>query len=51
MEVIAPQRLFVPRTGFRAFNPLRNLKAEYDITVVGPRNHFRFAQLLASTIV
>ncbi len=44
-------RLVVLGTGFGAFNLVKNLKNEYDITIVSPRNHFIFTPLLPSTTV
>lgn len=38
-------------TGFGAFNLVKYLKDDYDITVVSPRNHFLFTPLLPSTTV
>jgi NADH:ubiquinone reductase (non-electrogenic) len=38
-------------TGFAAFNLVKNLSADYAITVVSPRNHFLFTPLLPSTTV
>ncbi len=44
-------RLVVLGTGFGAFNLVKHLKNDYDITVVSPRNHFLFTPLLPSTTV
>lgn len=44
-------RLVVLGTGFGAFNLVKHLKDDYDITVVSPRNHFLFTPLLPSTTV
>ena len=38
-------------TGFAAFNLVKDLSADYAITVVSPRNHFLFTPLLPSTTV
>ncbi|MEO8168318.1 MAG: FAD-dependent oxidoreductase, partial [bacterium] len=43
--------LVVLGTGFGAFNLVKYLKDDYDITVVSPRNHFLFTPLLPSTTV
>ncbi len=43
--------LLVLGTGFGAFNLVKNLKDDYEITVVSPRNHFLFTPLLPSTTV
>ena len=50
---MAPPRpkLVVLGTGFGAFNLVKHLKDDYDITVVSPRNHFLFTPLLPSTTV
>jgi NADH:ubiquinone reductase (non-electrogenic) len=45
------RRLLLLGTGFGAFNLLRNLPTDFDITVVSPRNHFLFTPLLPSTTV
>jgi len=44
-------RLVVLGTGFGAFNLIKHLGDDYDITVVSPRNHFLFTPLLPSTTV
>jgi NADH:ubiquinone reductase (non-electrogenic) len=44
-------KLVVLGTGFGAFNLVKNLKDDYDIIVVSPRNHFLFTPLLPSTTV
>lgn len=44
-------QLVVLGTGFGAFNLVKNLKEDYDIIVVSPRNHFLFTPLLPSTTV
>jgi NADH:ubiquinone reductase (non-electrogenic) len=44
-------RLVVLGTGFGAFNLVKNLKGDYEIIVVSPRNHFLFTPLLPSTTV
>jgi NADH:ubiquinone reductase (non-electrogenic) len=44
-------RLVVLGSGFGAFNLIKHLKADYDVTVVSPRNHFLFTPLLPSTTV
>jgi NADH:ubiquinone reductase (non-electrogenic) len=44
-------RLVVLGTGFAAFNLIKHLKHDYDVTVVSPRNHFLFTPLLPSTTV
>jgi len=43
--------LTVLGTGFGAFNLVKNLSADYAITVISPRNHFLFTPLLPSTTV
>lgn len=43
--------LVVLGTGFGAFNLVKNLKDDYEIIVVSPRNHFLFTPLLPSTTV
>src|SRR5512135_2969018 len=43
--------LVILGSGFGAFNIVRNLKDDYDITVISPRNHFLFTPLLPSTTV
>lgn len=43
--------LLVLGTGFGAFNLVKNLKDDYEIIVVSPRNHFLFTPLLPSTTV
>lgn len=43
--------LVVLGTGFAAFNLIKNLKDDYEIAVVSPRNHFLFTPLLPSTTV
>ena len=50
---MAPPRpkLVVLGTGFGAFNLVKHLKDDYDITVISPRNHFLFTPLLPSTTV
>ena len=50
MRSAAP-RLVVLGTGFGAFNLIKSLKDDYQITVVSPRNHFLFTPLLPSTTV
>jgi NADH dehydrogenase FAD-containing subunit len=45
------RRLVVLGTGFGAFNPVKHLDRDYAVTVVSPRNHFRFTPLLPSTTV
>lgn len=50
MERTRP-RLVVLGTGFGAFNLIRHLRDDHDITVVSPRNHFLFTPLLPSTTV
>lgn len=45
------KHLLVLGTGFGAFNLVRHLNDEYDITIVSPRNHFLFTPLLPSTTV
>ncbi|MEK9138697.1 MAG: FAD-dependent oxidoreductase, partial [Bacteroidota bacterium] len=49
--LMSQPRLVVPGTGFGAFNLVKHLKNDYDITVVSPRNHFLFTPLLPSTTV
>ena len=44
-------RLLVLGTGFGAFNLIKYLSDDYEITVVSPRNHFLFTPLLPSTTV
>ncbi len=43
--------LVILGTGFGAFNLVRNLRNDYRITVISPRNHFLFTPLLPSTTV
>jgi NADH:ubiquinone reductase (non-electrogenic) len=45
------KHLVVLGTGFGAFNLVRHLSDDFDITVVSPRNHFLFTPLLPSTTV
>jgi NADH:ubiquinone reductase (non-electrogenic) len=45
------RRLVVLGTGFAAFNLVKHLKDDQDITVVSARNHFLFTPLLPSTTV
>ncbi len=45
------QQLLVLGTGFGAFNLLKHLRQDYDVTVISPRNHFLFTPLLPSTAV
>ena len=44
-------RLVVLGTGFAAFNLIKHLKHDYDVTIISPRNHFLFTPLLPSTTV
>ncbi|MFN0156571.1 MAG: FAD-dependent oxidoreductase [Bacteroidota bacterium] len=44
-------RLVVLGTGFGAFNLVKHIKDDYEITVISPRNHFLFTPLLPSTTV
>lgn len=44
-------RLVVLGAGFGAFNLIKKLADDFDITVVSPRNHFVFTPLLPSTTV
>lgn len=44
-------RLVILGTGFGAFNLVKHLGDEHDLTVVSPRNHFLFTPLLPSTTV
>ncbi len=44
-------RLAVLGTGFGAFNLVKHLRNDYEITIVSPRNHFLFTPLLPSTTV
>lgn len=44
-------RLVLLGTGFGAFNVVKHLKNDFDITVISPRNHFLFTPLLPSTTV
>ena len=44
-------RLVVLGTGFAAFNLVKHLNNDFDVTVVSPRNHFLFTPLLPSTTV
>ena len=44
-------RLLILGTGFGAFNLIKHLSDDYEITVVSPRNHFLFTPLLPSTTV
>jgi NADH:ubiquinone reductase (non-electrogenic) len=46
-----PSRLLILGTGFGAFNLIKHLSRDYEITVVSPRNHFLFTPLLPSTTV
>lgn len=48
---ISPPRLVILGAGFGAFNLIKHLKNDYQITVVSPRNHFLFTPLLPSTTV
>lgn len=43
--------LVILGTGFGAFTLVRNLRDDYRITVISPRNHFLFTPLLPSTTV
>ena len=47
----SPPRLVILGTGFGAFNLVKHLGRDYDVTVVSPRNHFLFTPLLPSTTV
>lgn len=47
----SPRQLVVLGTGFGAFNLVKHLKHDYQVTVVSPRNHFLFTPLLPSTTV
>ena len=49
--VLPLHRLVVLGTGFGAFNLVKYLRSEYDITVISPRNHLLFTPLLPSTTV
>lgn len=51
MSASSKPRLVVLGTGFGAFNLVKNLDDDYEITVVSPRNHFLFTPLLPSTTV
>jgi NADH:ubiquinone reductase (non-electrogenic) len=51
MNASSSPRLVVLGTGFGAFNLVKHLKDDYEITVVSPRNHFLFTPLLPSTTV
>jgi NADH:ubiquinone reductase (non-electrogenic) len=51
MSASPKPRLVVLGTGFGAFNLVKNLKDDFDIIVVSPRNHFLFTPLLPSTTV
>ncbi len=44
-------QLIILGTGFGAFNLVKHLKHDYEITVISPRNHFLFTPLLPSTTV
>ncbi|MEW6510450.1 MAG: FAD-dependent oxidoreductase [Bacteroidota bacterium] len=44
-------RLLILGTGFGAFNLIRHIGRDYQVTVVSPRNHFLFTPLLPSTTV
>ena len=44
-------RLLILGTGFGAFNLIKHLSGDFQITVVSPRNHFLFTPLLPSTTV
>ncbi|MBI4534811.1 MAG: FAD-dependent oxidoreductase [Ignavibacteriae bacterium] len=44
-------RLVILGTGFGAFNLIKHLRDDYNVTVVSPRNHFLFTPLLPSTTV
>jgi NADH:ubiquinone reductase (non-electrogenic) len=50
MSPARPQ-LVILGTGFGAFNLVKTLKHDHDITIVSPRNHFLFTPLLPSTTV
>ncbi len=45
------RRLLVLGTGFGAFNLVKRLHQDFDVTVISPRNHFLFTPLLPSTTV
>jgi len=49
--VITRSRLVVLGTGFGAFNIVKRISDDYDVTVISPRNHFLFTPLLPSTTV
>ena len=51
MQSSGARRLVVLGTGFGAFNLVKGLHRDYDITVISPRNHFLFTPLLPSTTV
>jgi len=44
-------RLVILGTGFGAFNLVRYLQCDYDVTVISRHNHFLFTPLLPSTTV
>src|SRR5437867_4379873 len=44
-------RLVILGTGFGAFNLVKHLKDDYEVTIISPRNHFLFTPLLPSTTV
>lgn len=44
-------QLIILGTGFGAFNLVKHLRDDYEVTVISPRNHFLFTPLLPSTTV